>query len=237
MTVIRYSVHTVREGETLDSLVSDYRLSSGAAILDIDKNASVRSQLSADGNLPAGLIIQIPPNAEDILRRRISTLHELRPVLLAHFVTLRELADARLLPALKNAAYPYDSDEINSVLQDLQEFSLATIEHLSVNSNVFVEFARAMSLTHVASSDDHELVASSGFPSAGLVWAVSRDGIGGWEALWTRDLLDGRWNTDSSKAAAKATMDLLTTIQSVVIQRLDGRLREGHRLQQRLQAE
>ena len=237
MSATRYSIHTVSEGETLDSLISDYRLSSGAAILDIDGNASVRSQLNAGGNLPAGLIINIPPNAEDILRRRTSKLHELRPVLLAHFGTLRELADSGLLPALKNGTYPFDSDEINSVLQDLQEFSVAAIDHLSVSSNIFVELASAMSLTHVASSDDHELAASSGFPSAGLVWAISRDGIGGWEALWTRDLLDGRWNTDSPKAAAKGTMDILTTIQSVVIQPLDRRLRESLLLQQRLQAE
>lgn len=237
MSEARYTMHTVREGETLDSLISDYRLSSGAAILDVERNASVRSQLEADGNLPVGLTVHIPPNAQDVLRRRVSKLNELRPVLLAHFDTLRALADAELFPAMREGAYPFDSDEINAVLGELEGFSATAIDRLSLSSDVFVELASAMSLTHVASRDDHELKASSGYRSAGLIWAISHDGIGGWEILWTRDFLDGRWNTDSPEAAMKATLVILTTIESVVVHEVDRRLRESFLLQQRLQAE
>jgi hypothetical protein len=49
------TIHKPGEGETLDSLVAAYRLSSVAAILDTQSNASIRSILAKEGVLPVDL--------------------------------------------------------------------------------------------------------------------------------------------------------------------------------------
>ena len=83
MSSTRNTIHKVAVGDTLDSLVTAYRLSSTRAILDTESNASVRSLLLKGGELPVDLVIHIPPNAADILRRRMNRLNELKPVILA----------------------------------------------------------------------------------------------------------------------------------------------------------
>ena len=60
MSIKFTSMHTVRDGDTLASLVVQYRLSSEKAILDIELNASIRDQLGRSGDLPVGLIVHIP---------------------------------------------------------------------------------------------------------------------------------------------------------------------------------
>ena len=230
-------MHEVRSGQTLASLVADYRLSSKAAILDSPGNAAIRSQLLVDGELPIDLFIQIPPNAYDVLRERMQLLNELKPVLVAHFDTVRDLAESDLLPALRNEGPPFQSDEVVSVLQNLGEFSQRAIDQIGASSTRFAELGKAMSLTHVASRQDSALAASSGHPMAGLTWAVSSNGLSAWQSLWMRDLWEDKWEGRSSDAAAQLTMQFITTVRSIVVQQGDRHFRESLLLQQRLQSE
>lgn len=232
-----YTIHKVNGVETLQSLVVAYRLSSAAAILDVDKNASIRSILATGRELPIDLIIHIPPNAEDTLRRRMYKIRELSPVLLAHFDTLQELVIAELLPALRNDVSPFCSDEVSSVLQNLEEFSQNSLNRISTNSIIFAELGSAMSLTHVATRDDHGLASSSGNPAAGLAWAISKNGLFAWKSVWSRDVMASKWGSGSADTDARAILDYLTTIRSLIVQSLDRRFRESLLLQQELQAE
>ena len=230
-------MHEVRSGQTLASLVADYRLSSKAAILDSPGNAAIRSQLSVDGELPVDLFVQIPPNAHDVLSERMRLLNELKPVLLAHFDTLRGLAESDLLPALRIDSPPFRSDEVMSVLQNLGEFSRRAIDQIGANSIGFVDLGKAMNLTHVATFQDSALAASSGHALAGLSWAVSSNGLPAWQSMWTRDLWDDKWEGRSSDVAAQLTMQTITTVRSIVVQQGDRHFRESLLLQKRLQSE
>lgn len=230
-------MHEVRSGQTLASLVADYRLSSEAAILDCPGNAAIRSQLSVDGELPLDLFVQIPPHAYDVLAERMRLLNQLKPVLLAHFDTLRDLAESDLLPALRNDSSPYQSEEVAVVLLNLGEFSQRAIDLLAVNSARFVELGQAMSMTHVATHQDSALAASSAYPMAGLDWAVSSQGLSAWQSMWTRDVWDGKWEGQSSAAASQLTMQYITTVRSIVVQQADRHFRESLLTQQRLQSE
>lgn len=231
------TIHKIREGETLDSLVAGYRLSSVAAILDTRSNASIRSILAKEGELPVDLIIHIPPNAEDILRRRLHVLNQLKPVLLAHFDTQQELVIAELLPVLANDVSPFRSDEVSVVLQNLAEFTQNALDRVGASSTLLVELGSAMSLTHVATRDDHALASASGNPASGLTWAVSHGGLSAWQALWTRDVLESKWGAGFSDSDAKALLAYMMTIRSLVVQSVDRRIRESFWLQQKLQAE
>lgn len=230
-------MHVVRSGQTLASLVADYRLSSKAAILDSPGNAAIRSQLSVDGDLPVDLLVQIPPNAHEVLKARMQLLNELKPVLLAHFNTLRDLAGSDLVPVLKSDSAPFQSDEVTSVLQNFGEFSQRAIDQIGTNSNKFVETGKAMSLTHVGTLQDAALAASSGHALAGLSWAVSATGLAAWQSMWTRDLWDDKWEGQSSAAAEQLTIQYITTVQSIVVQQPDRHFRESLLLQERLLAE
>jgi hypothetical protein len=231
------TIHKPGEGETLDSLVAAYRLSSVAAILDTQCNASIRSILAKGGELPVDLIIHIPPNAEDILRRRLQELNQLKPVLLAHFDTQQELVIAELLPVLANDVSPFCSDEVSAVLQNLEEFSQNARDRIDASSTIFVELGSAMSLTHVATRDDHALASASGNPAFGLTWAVSNHGLSAWNSLWTRDVMESKWGSGSSDTDARNILALMMTIRSLVVQSVDRRIRESFSLQQKLQAE
>jgi len=237
MNVSRGSVHKVRAGDTLASLVVKYRLSSRAAILDSGKNAASRSKLTVDGELPIDLIVHIPPRAEDVLKERMNMLNVLKPVLLAHFDTLQELVSTKLLPALTKDTAPFHSDEVGLVLQDLGEFSRIAIEQTGANSSRFAELGSAMSLTHLATSEDRGLAASSGNAMAGLSWAISAAGMSAWQSMWARDLWDNRWESASPESAAQSTMQYITTVRSIVAQQTDRHFRASLLLQRRLQSE
>ena len=237
MSTTRYTVHKIQRGQTLASLVVNYRLSSKAAILDSPGNAAIRSDLGVDGELPIDLFVQIPPRAEDVLQERMRLANELKPVLSAHFDTLRDLADSDLLHALMGDTSPFRSDEVASVLQQLSEFSRLAIDRIGTNTGRFIELGKAMSLTHVATAEDRALAAASGYAMAGLSWAVSSQGLSAWQSMWERDLWDNKWDSRSSESAAELTMQYITTVRSIVVQQVDRHFRESLLLQQRLQAE
>lgn len=231
------TIHKVRAGTTLDSLVTEYRLSSIKAILDCPGNAAIRAQLSVDGDLQIDLFVEIPPNAHAVLKERMHLLNQLKPVLLAHFDTLRDLAESDLLPALRNDSSPFQSEEVTLVLQNLGEFSQSAIDLLGANSVNFVELGKAMSMTHVATQQDSALAASSAYPLAGLDWAVSSHGLSAWQSMWTREVWDNKWGGQSSAAASQLTMQYITTVRSIVVQQTDRHFRESVLLQKQLQAE
>lgn len=237
MSATGNTVHVVRSGQTLASLVADYRLSSKAAILDSPGNAAIRAQLSVDGELAVDLFIQIPPNAYAVLKARMQLLNEMKPVLRAHFDTLRDLAESDLLPALRDAGPPFQSDELVSVLQNLGEFSERSIDQIGATATGFAELGKAMSLTHVSTSEDRALATTSGHPMAALSWAVSSNGLSAWQSMWARDLWDDKWEGESSAAAADLTMQYITTVRSIVVQNADRHFRESLLLQRRLQSE
>ena len=237
MSTTGNTIHKVREGDTLNSLVARYRLSSTKAILDAESNAPVRAELLNGSQLPVDLVIHIPPNADEILRQRMDGLLGLKPVLLAHFNTMQELTNAELLPALSSDAPPYRSDAVSSVFYNLREFSLRTIEQVSASAIVFVELAAAMSLTHVSTHDDQVLGGMSGSPAAGLNWAISENGLNAWKSLWDRNGLDAIWANESPDDVVRSLLDYQMTVRSIVVQTVDRRFRESLQLQQKLQAE
>jgi hypothetical protein len=237
MSATSNTIHKVQGGQTLASLVAAYRLSSKAAILDSPGNVNIRPQLAVEGELPIDLFVHIPPNAAEILQERMRLANELKPVLLAHFDTLQELAETELLPALMEDTYPFHSDEVTSILQHLGEFSLLAIDRIGENSTAFIELGKAMALTHVATADDRALAAASGYAEAGLSWAISPGGLSAWQSLWTREVWDGRWNRDSVEAAAQSTLQYITTVRSIVVQQVDRRFRESLRLLRQLREE
>lgn len=237
MSAIHSVVHRTREGETLDSLVQKYQLSSRLAILDAEKNAAIRAQLSIDGGLATGLFVQIPPNAERLIQRRIFTLNQLRPVLLAHFDTLEELAASELHAALLNDTPPYGTANVSNALRDLEEFVAASFERFGGNSHELAELGIALSLTHVATTDDHALAAGSRAPNAGLNWAVSSAGLARWQSMWSRDHWDEKWDSVSSGTAVRLTTQYIRTVRSIVVQHTDQRVRQALQLQRLLLAE
>lgn len=237
MTSTCNTIHKLGRGETLHSLVAAYRLSSVAAILDAQSNSSIRSILAKGGELPSGLIVHIPPNAVEILRRRMHELNLLKPVFLAHFDTLQGLVNTELLPALDNDVRPFCSDEVSAGLRNLEEFSQNAQDRIAASSIVFVELGRAMSLTHVATRDDHGLASAFGNPIIGLTWAASNEGLSAWTSLWTRDVMESRWGSGSPDKDARAILAYLTTVRSLIVQNVDRRFRESLLVQQKLQAE
>ncbi len=237
MTVERMIVHKVRNGETLSSLVNAYRLSSASAILDIDKNDAIRSKLMVDCELPVDLFVNIPPNAEDLLQERMVKLNELKPVLLMHFDTMMQLAETKLYPLLSKGTHPFNAPEVTVALGNLGEFVGEGIEQIGANTTKLAELGIAMSLTHVATADERELSASPRHPAVGLTWAVSPDGLALWKSMWSRALWDEKWVSSSVESAIRFTMQYITTVGSIVVQRGDQRFRESLLLRRKLQAE
>ena len=230
-------MHKVRSGQPLALLVANYRLSSTAAILDSPGNAAIRSDLATGGELPIDLFVQIPPRAEDLLQERMRLANELKPLCSAHFDSLRELAETDLLPALMEDNFPFHSHKVTSVLQQLSEFSRLAIDRNGTNTARFIELGKAMTLTHVATSEDRALAAASGYAMAGLSWAVSSYGLSAWQSMWERELWDNKWDSRSSESAAELTMQYITTVRSIVVQQVDRHFRKSLLLQKRLQAE
>lgn len=231
------TLHRIKDGETLESLAASYRLSSAAAILETDSNASIRSKLAENGALPTNLVVHIPPNAYDLLRQRNQELNRLKPMLLAHFDAQQQMAVADLMPALKNNVSPFCSEEVSAVLQNLEESSQVARQHAGASSAIFVDLGTAMSLTHVATRDDHALAAAATNPESGLLWAVSDYGLSVWNSLWSRDVMDSKWGSGSSETDAQAILSYMTTVRSIVMQSVDRRGRECFSSQQKLLAE
>lgn len=237
MTVQFASVHTTREGDTLDRLVEQYRLSSRRAIVDIESNASIRDRLQGEGALPPGLVVHIPPNAVDLVRDRLYRLHEIRPVLLSHFDTMRDVAESDLRPALLGSSAAEESRDAFEVIQVLAEFVAESVSTIAANTRSLAEIGAAMSLTHAATDMDRAAASALSDPRCGLYWTVTPPVLGQWETMWDEGLWQARWSGVDADDAWTSTLQYQTTIRSIVVQQVDARLRESQALERRLRAE
>ncbi len=236
MTIRYTSIHTTKEGDTVESLVEQYRLSSARALLEIEPNAAVRERLSAGGALPAGLTVHIPPNAVDLVRDRQYRLHEIRPVLLSHFDTMLEIAEADLRPALEKVSAPAESDEVFGVVEQLAEYVTESISTIAANTRPLVDIAVGMSLTYVATELDHAASNAANDPRCGLYWAITPPVLEQWESMWVADLWRARWSGAGADDAWANTSQYKVTIRSIVVQQIDARIREAQSLERQLRS-
>ncbi len=237
MSIKFSSIYTTRDGDTLDALVQQYRLSSSLALVEIESNAAVREHLLSDAALPAGLVIHIPPNAADLVRERLYRLREIRPVLLSHFDTMREIAESDLRSALANATTPIDSVEAFEILGELSEFVSESLTSIAANTASLVDIGVGMSATHVATDADRAVAGAAQDPRSGLYWSVTPPVLNQWETMWNGELWRAKWSgVDSGDAWGRASQ-YKTTIRSIVVQQVDARIRESQSLERQLLAE
>ncbi len=237
MSIKFASVHTTRDGDTLDALVGQYRLSSSLAIVEIESNAAIREHLQSGSSLPAGLVIHIPPNAIDLVRERLYRLHEIRPVLLSHFDTMREIAESDLRSALVDAATPIDSAGAFGVLGELAEFVAESVTSIAANTSSLIDIGVGMSATHVATDADRAVAGTAQDPRCGLYWSVTPPILNQWETMWDPELWLAKWSDADSGDAWGRASQYKNTIRSIVVQQVDTRIRESQSLERQLRAE
>jgi hypothetical protein len=237
MSIKYLSAHTVQDGDTIESLVSQYRLSSWQAIAESPANNALRSMLSDQRDLPIGLVINIPPGAADLSRERIYGLNRLKPECLKHFDQLQESADTDLQQAVLVAESLADSHEVRQVLFALRADVEAAIRELAERALPLVLICKGMAYTHVAQPADHAVSERATDPRNGLYWALSPDALALWGGMWEEDLWMAKWQDLDMRSAWEATSRHLHLVRSVVVQQIDQRLRETLSLQRQLRAE
>lgn len=237
MTIKFSSIHTTREGDTLEALVEQYRLSSERALLEIAPNEALRNRLQGNEALPAGLVIHIPPNAVDLVRERLYRLHEIRPVLLSHFDTMRDVAESDLRPVLAGTPAPADSRDAFDVLVKLAEYVTESVSTMAANTRSLVDIGAGLSHTHVATDMDRAVAEAAQDPRCGLYWSVTPPVLSQWETMWDQDLWQARWDGAGSDDAWNSASQHKVTIRSIVVQQVDMRIREAQSLERQLRAE
>ena len=237
MTIRFTSIHRTSDGDTVDALVEQYRLSSERALLEIEPNAAIRERLQAGGALPAGLTVHIPPNAVDLVRQRQYRLHEIRPVLLSHFDTMLEIAETDLRPVLEASSSPVDSEEGFDVLARLAEYVAESVSTIAANTRPLVDLAVGMSLTHVATDMDRAAANAASDPRCGLYWTITPLILEQWEAMWHPELWRARWGGAGADDPWGSASQYKVTIRSIVVQQVDTRIREAQALERELRNE
>ena len=237
MTIRFTSIHTTSDGDTLEALVEQYRLSSERALLEIEPNESIRERLKDGGALPAGLMVHIPPNAVDLVRERQYRLHEIRPVMLSHFDTMVEIAEADLRPALEATSSPVDSADVSAVLAKLGEYVAESVSTRAANTRPLVDIAVGMSLTHVATDMDRAAANAANDPRCGLYWSITPLILEQWEGMWNPELWRARWGGAGAGDPWGSASQYNVTIRSIVVQQVDTRIREAQTLERQLRSE
>lgn len=235
---IRYvNIHVVKKGDTLDSLVRDYRLSSRQAIVAIKDNLGIAEQLRREGELPVGLHVHIPPNAIELTTERLYKLQEMRPVILAHFEMLRQLAAGDLRAAVLAAASPAESAEVQQALGALQSFVSREVIRIAANSSDLVGLGIAIASTHVATARDEAVAGCASEPMCSLYWILSPPVLVQWQELWTPGVWGEKWAGRWGIEAWENVERYSNAVGSIVIQQMDQRIREALALKQQLLSE
>ena len=234
MSITFLSRHVAKAGDTLESLVSEYRLSSWRAIADIEANLPLRGQLVVRGVLPLGLMISIPPNAGDLLKERLYLLHRVRPAFLAHFDEQALHAEQSLGASLLKAKAPDGTEGVAEVLSAMQNDVNQVIEDLARQTWPLVSICVGMTHTHVAERIDKLAAGTMGDSLCGLYWAISPPILGLWQQLWELDIWVGKWQGLDSGAAWQMVQQFQNTVRSLVVQQIDKRIRDAQKLERDL---
>lgn len=235
---IRYvNIHVVKEGDTLDSLVRDYRLSSRKAIVAVKPNLGIAEQLGRRDDLPPGLHVHIPPNAIELTMERVYKLQEIRPVLLAHFEAQRQLAMDDLRATVLAAGRPAESADVQQALDALETFVSREVERIAANFADFVSLAMAMTTTHVATARDKAVEGSASDPMCSLYWVLSPPVLAQWREAWGLELWRDKWGERQGAEAWQYLERYSNAVSSTVMQQMDQRMREALALKQRLLSE
>lgn len=237
MSIRFLSMHVAKPGDTLESLVSEYRLSSWRAIADIQSNVSLRGKLVVRGTLPVGLMVNIPPNAGNLLKERLHLLHKVRPVFLAHFDRQALHAEQTLCASLLNARLPDEVEGVAADLAAMQNEVDTVIEDLACETWPLVSICVGMTHTHVADRTDKMAAGTVSDSLCGLYWAISPPILGLWQQLWDLDMWLGKWQGRDPDAASQLVQQFQNTVRSLVVQQIDKRIREAQRLERDLHQE
>lgn len=237
MSIKFVSAHTVAPGDSAESIVVQYRLSSWLAVTDMPANEPSRSQLLRQGDLPAGLLLNIPPNAAYLARERLQLLHLIMPKFHAHFAELRGYSESALQSVVLAATSPAESAAVVTELANLRDRVAESVRVLAHAAEPLVGICQGMAHTHIAQPMDHAAVQAAGDSLCGLYWAISPPRLQLWQNMWAEDLWADKWSNQEPQAAWQLATQYLTTVQSLVVQHLDQRLRETQAMERKLQRE
>ena len=179
----------------------------------------------------------IPTNTVRLLTERTYKLQQVRPLFLSHFAAARRMVDAELAAVLRTSDAPLESDEVRRLLGELESFVDGEVRSIASRANELVRIAEAMSKTHVAEERDLAAAFSRRDPLCGLYWALTPRVLKRWRTLWTVEAWEGEWQDMNGEAALVKTLQVLNTVETLVIHQVDDRLRTAFRLKEALVAE
>jgi hypothetical protein len=237
MSIKFVSAHTVAPGDTAESIVGQYRLSSWLAVTDMPANEASRPVLLSQGDLPPGLQLSIPPNAAHLARERLQLLHRIMPKFNAHFAELRGYSESALQSAVLAARNPAESATVATELANLRDRVAESVRLLAHAAEPLVGICQGMAHTHMAQSMDHAAVQAAGDSLCGLYGAISPPRLQLWQNMWAEDVWADKWCDEEPQSAWQLATQYLTTVQSLVVQHLDQRLRETQAMERKLQSE
>lgn len=236
MSITFVSRHIVKPGDTVDSLLRDYRLSCRSALSDIKANSDCRDILMSADDLPPGLPINIPPNAALLVKERTYILHRLLPKVRGEFARLREASETCLKPVILG----HDGADSAGRIEALNELAAATLEaidRVAEDAWPLVGVCVGMSQTHVGEEYDRLAAGTTNDALCGLYWALTPMKLGVWREAWNADTHTAKWRGHDPDSAWSASARYLTTVESLVVQQLDTRIREAQSLERRLLGE
>lgn len=236
MSVKFPTVYVAVPGDTLDSVVSAFRLSSRRALTEIPNNAHLGDP-PPGAALATGTRVHIPPNATDLLRERSYALHAVRPMLMSHFDEQQRLAERSLRDAVLADCVPRATEEIDHALTELRESLGAGMEAVARASASLAEIGSGMAATHVATKNDRAVLGSTVGHLTGLYWMLSAQYVEVWAGMWNTAVWEDKWRGEDTAGAWRAVEQYLNTVRSISVQQVDQRLRETLMLERRLLAE
>ncbi len=181
--------------------------------------------------------VKIPTNTVRLVTERTHKLQQVRPLFLSHFVAARQMIDEELAEVLRTSDAPLESDEVRRLLGELESFVDGEVRSIASRAKELVRIAEAMSKTHVAEERDHAAAFSPQDPLCGLYWALTPRVLEQWQTLWTLETWEQEWRDKTGEAALAKTLQVLNTVETLVIHQVDDRLRTAFRLKEALLAE
>jgi hypothetical protein len=230
------SKHEIGRYDTVESICDSYRIS-WRAITDCPANKQIRYKLPPAGKIRTGLLISIPPRAEQLVKNRLFELHRFRADVLTHFHGLFAYSEKTMLPLLGDESLSEINSDIASTLNEIDCRARAELDQLAVSASPLVQICISMSETHVSRDDDARVKYSMGDPRCGLLWAITYAKLALWTGMWERDVWEERLFRRNDRSAWDEAQQYLNTVYSLVIQEIDAKLRMDQELERTLLAE
>ncbi len=235
---IRYlTVHRVQQGDTVASLTERYGLGCNRALTDIEANQRLNLAASPSTRLETGAVVQIPPDARQLVRNRIYALYALRPQIVTHFDDMQAQTEARVLPLLVDEIQAEIPERINTVLAELGAELQSAIDRITESAQALVQICEALACTYVGDSDDRAAAGAIHDPMCGIAWSVTPAALDLWRNLWAAEMWFDKWSGKSPLDAQQTTARFVNTVRSIITQKIDQRLRDAQSLQRRLEAD